>query len=140
MRKLVLVCLLLTCAVATVAAQHRPPVAPPEIESEPGLANPPMVRSMEGLPVYRLTDDEIRPPLVVEQPDPPPLKDFAAGRVVLWCVVGTDGKAHSITIAKHATMDADIKAVENLKKWKFKPGKKKDADVPILMAQEVVWR
>lgn len=140
MRKLLLCLLFCAVALAAVAEQRRPPTPAPEIETESGLAPPPMIRYYEGQSIYRVTEDEVKPPYVLQQPEPAPLKDFAIGRVVLWCVVGTDGKAHLITIAKHYTMEADMKAVENLKQWKFKPGKKKDNEAPILTAQEVIWR
>ena len=140
MRRFLLCCFLCAATLAVVAEQKHPPAAPPEIETETGLARPPMVNFFEGQSISRVTDEDLKPPFVLQQPDPPPLKDFAVGRVVLWCVVGTDGKAHLITIAKHYTLEADMKAVENLKQWKFKPGKKKDNEVPVLTAQEVIWR
>jgi len=140
MRKSLLCLMFCALALAAVSQQKRPPAPLPELESEAGLARPPMITYFEGQTVYRASGDEIKPPLLLQQPDPPPLKDFANGRVVLWCVVGTDGKAHLITIAKHYTLEADMKAVENLKQWKFKPGRRKDDDVPMLTAQEVIWR
>jgi hypothetical protein len=103
------------------------------------LAAPPMVKYFESRPIYRLTEEDIKAPIVIKQPEPPPLKSFASGKVILWCVVGTDGKAHLISIAKHMTLEADMKAVENLKEWKFKPGRKKSDDVDVLTLQEVVW-
>ena len=140
MRNSLLYLMFCALALAAVAEQKRPPAPLPELEIEAGLARPPMITYFEGQTVYRASGDEIKPPLLLQQPDPPPLKDFANGRVVLWCVVGTDGKAHLITIAKHYTLEADMKAVENLKQWKFKPGRRKDDDVPMLTAQEVIWR
>ncbi len=139
MKKLFLYCLFCLVALSAVAQQHRPSQPPPESETEAGLAPPPMVRYYEGRPIYRLTDDEVKPPYVIKQPDPMPLKDGASGRVVLWCVVGNDGKAGMISVAKHHTLEADMKAVANLRQWKFKPGRKKTDEVDILTVQEVVW-
>ena len=139
MRSTLALTLVLLCAWAAVA-QHRP--EPASDSSDPSLAPPPTVNTFQGRFIYRPTDDNIRPPDVVRAPDPPPLKDFSAGRVILWCIVGTDGKAHLIKIAKHYTMEADLKAIENLKEWKFSPGstKKEKQDVDVLMKVEVVWR
>ena len=120
--------------------QRRPPSKEAGAEEDASLAPPPMISFFEGRPLYRLTDEDISPPSVVVAPDPPPLKDFRTATVVLWCVVGTDGKAHMIKVAKHDTLEADMKAVENLKQWKFKPAKKKKDEVDVLMKQEVVWR
>jgi hypothetical protein len=136
MRKLLFCCLLFALA---AAAQERPAQSAAS-EAEPGLAPPPMVRSFEARPIYRLSDEDIKPPIVLKQPDPPPLKNFGTAKVILWCVVGTDGKAHLISIAKHYSLEADMKAVENLKEWKFKPGRKKTDNVDVLTTQEVVWQ
>ncbi len=135
MKKLLFLLLAIAAAV-TVLAQQKPTPAPTEDEAK--LAPPPMVNSWEGRPLYRV-GGEIKPPKVVSAPDPPPLKDFSAGKVILWCIVGQDGKAHMIKVAKHYTLEADMKAVENLKQWKFKPGKQKNDDVDVLMTVEVVW-
>jgi hypothetical protein len=91
--------------------------------------------------LYRVNED-IRPPAVITAPDPPPLKGLSAGRVVLWCIVAIDGKAHMIKVARHNTLEADIKAVENLKQWKFSPAvmKKANTEVDVLTKVEVVWR
>ena len=133
MRRLLLCCLLCAGALA-----QQPP-AQPTSRPEPGLAPPPMVKYFESRPIYRVTDEDIKEPIVLKQPEPPPLKNYANGKVVLWCVVGTDGKAHLISIAKHMTLEADMKAVGNLKEWKFKPGRKKTDDVDVLTLQEVEW-
>lgn len=138
-KSLVLLLLLSWCAPA-VLGQQQP--APTEAEEDASLAPPPMASFIEGRPIYRVTDNDIKPPSVKVAPDPPPLKDFRTATVVLWCVVGTDGKAHMIKVAKRDTLEADMKAVENLKQWKFKPAqtKKDKEDVDVLMKVEVVWR
>jgi hypothetical protein len=139
MKPMLAIILLLSCVLAGWGQRPAEPGASEPSDSE--LAPPPTVNTFQGDFIYRVNPD-IRAPEVITAPDPPPLKDFSAGKVVLWCVVGTDGKAHLIKIAKHYTMEADVKAVENLKQWKFSPGmiKKDKKDVVVLTKVEVVWR
>jgi len=134
---LLLLLLACSCAPAILGQQRR--TAKEATEEDASLAPPPMISTYEGRPVYRLTEDEMKPPQVVLAPDPAPLKDFRAATIILWCVVGIDGKAHMIKVAKHDTLETDMKAVENLKQWKFKPGRKKNDEVDVLMKEEVVW-
>jgi hypothetical protein len=103
---------------------------------------PPAVTSFQGRPVYAADHPDINPPQVLSAPDPPPLKDFSAGTVVLWCIVAGDGKPYMIKIARHLSMEADMKAAQNLKEWKFSPGvtRKKNEVVNVLMKVDVVWR
>jgi hypothetical protein len=136
---------LVLCAAASVLAQTSPPPGqsgPAAAQKEAdALAPPPYVNTLHGRPVYRVNED-IRPPAVIIAPDPPPLKGLSAATVVLWCIVGIDGKAHLIKVARHNTLEADIKAVENLKQWKFSPAvmKKANTEVDVLTKVEVVWR
>lgn len=114
----------------------------PEQKNDPTLLPPPMVNSFEGRPIHRPGDENIKDPIVIEQPDPKPLKNFRPAKVVLWCIVGQDGRAHMIKVAKRDTMETEMKAVDNLKLWKFKPANdtKAKADVDMLMIVEVVWQ
>ncbi len=131
---------MLVCAALTLGAALlvRAETAKPDST----LAPPPSLTSFEGHRVYQADDETITPPYVLEAPDPPPLKDFSPAKVVLWCIVGTDGKAHMIKVAKHHNMEADLKAVENLKKWKFSVGvtRKDNQVVVVLMKVDVIWR
>jgi hypothetical protein len=114
----------------------------PEQKSDPTLLPPPMVTSFESRPLYRPGEENIKPPVVLAQPEPKPLKNFRPAKVVLWCIVGLDGKAHMIKVAKRDTMETEMKAVDNLREWKFKPANdtKNKADVDMLMTVEVVWQ
>ena len=124
-------------------AQERPsPGAAPYSSADTKDLLPPPTTSayFQGRLLYRIGEDrELRPPEVVSAPDPPPLKDFRAGTVVLWCVVDNDGKVHMIKVAKRLSMEADMKAVQNLQQWKFKPAKLKKDDVDVLMTVDIVW-
>jgi hypothetical protein len=124
---------------STVMADRRPGGPPPDGPKESELLPPPAVSFWEGRPIYRLNEQDVKPPEIVSAPDPLPLHDFSAGTVVLWCVVGTDGKAHMIKVAKRLNMEAEMKAMSNLRSWKFKPGKLKQDDIDVLMTVEIVW-
>lgn len=62
------------------------------------------------------------------------------GVVVLFVVVTTEGKATNIRVRKSPGMGLDVKAIEAVQKWRFKPATKDgipvDAEVPI----EVTFR
>ncbi len=127
--------------VPAVIAQEPPSAAAAERAKEKDLLPPPPVSFFQGRPIYRIGEEEVKPPEVVSAPDPPPLHDFAAGKVVLWCVVGKeDGKAHLIKVAKRWNMEAEMKARQNLEQWKFKPGKKKNDEIDVMMIVEIVWK
>jgi TonB family protein len=138
MKNTALTVLLLLCP-CIVFAQRRPePASSTFKESE--LLPPPVTTTFQGRTLYRLTDTDVKAPEVVSAPDPMPLRDFSAGTVIVWCVVGTDGKPYLVKVAHRLSMEADMKAVENVKQWKFKPAKIKNQEVDVLMTVEVVWR
>jgi TonB family protein len=138
MNKTALIVLLLSF-LATGSAQRRPePTVSTIKESE--LLPPPLTTTFQGRTLYRLTDTDVKAPEVVSAPDPMPLRDFSAGTVIVWCVVGTDGKPYLVKVARRLSMEADMKAVENVRQWKFKPAKIKNQEVDVLMTVEVVWR
>jgi hypothetical protein len=138
MRRSLVIILLLSCVGLAMAQSSS---RPEEQKPDPTLLPPPMVTSFEHRRLYRPGDENIRLPIVLVQPDPKPLKDSRPAKVVLWCIVGTDGKAHMIKVARRDTMESEMKAVDNLREWKFKPASdsKSKADVDVLMTVEVVW-
>ena len=131
-----LVLLVCVCACVGWAQQERP--AEEKLE-ETGLLPPPNLNFFQGRPLYRV-GGEIKPPQLYESPEPEPLKDFRAARVVLWCVIATDGKPYMIRVAKRNSMEADQKAMTTVSKWRWKPAKMKKDDVDVLTTVEVVWR
>jgi hypothetical protein len=139
MQKSLALIMLLSCAVLSLAQGSPRPAS----EQEETLLPPPMITSFEHRRLYRPGAEKIDPPVVISQPEPKPLKDMRAARVVLWCVVGKDGKAHMISIAKRDTMESEMKAVDNLRQWTFKPAQEQKSphyEVDMLMTVEVVWR
>jgi protein TonB len=62
------------------------------------------------------------------------------GTVVLWVVVGPDGRAHDIRVQRSLGMGLDEKAVEAVKTWKFEPAKKDGQPVAVQVNIEVNFR
>ncbi len=62
------------------------------------------------------------------------------GTVVLWVVVGPDGRAHDIRVQRSLGMGLDEKAVEAVRQWKFDPARKDGQPVAVQINVEVNFR
>jgi protein TonB len=62
------------------------------------------------------------------------------GIVVLWTIVGVDGRAHNIRVTRFLGHGLDEQAIETLKQWKFKPGVSDGAPVPVAVNLQVSFR
>jgi TonB family protein len=62
------------------------------------------------------------------------------GVVVLLAVVTTEGKATNINVAKSPELGLDEKAIEAVRKWRFKPAMKDGKPVPAQVPIEVTFR
>lgn len=62
------------------------------------------------------------------------------GVVVLWVVIGPDGRTHDIKVQRSLGMGLDEKAVEAVKQWKFEPAKKDGQPVAVQVNIEVNFR
>jgi TonB family protein len=62
------------------------------------------------------------------------------GTVVVWVVVGPDGRPHDIRIQRSLGMGLDEKALEAIRQWKFEPGRKDGVPVAVLINIEVNFR
>jgi len=62
------------------------------------------------------------------------------GTVVLWTVIGSDGRPRDIKIARSLGMGLDEKAIEALKLWKFEPALKDGRPVSVQINVEVNFR
>jgi TonB family protein len=62
------------------------------------------------------------------------------GTVVLWLVIGPDGHAHEIRVARSLGMGLDEKAIEAVRTWRFDPAKKDGHPVAVQMNVEVSFR
>lgn len=62
------------------------------------------------------------------------------GVVVLWLVIGADGRPHEIRVARPLGMGLDEKAIEAVRTWRFDPAKKDGQAVAVQMNVEVSFR
>lgn len=62
------------------------------------------------------------------------------GTVVLWLVVGPDGRAHDIRVQQSLGMGLDEKAIEAIRQWRFEPGRKDGVAVAVQVNVEVNFR
>jgi TonB family protein len=87
-----------------------------------------------------------KPPVVTYRPDPECSREAQRakieGTVVLHVVVGTDGLAHDISVARSVGYGLDEEAIKALKKWKFKPAAEKGSGkpAPVQIIVEVTFR
>ncbi len=62
------------------------------------------------------------------------------GTVVLWVVVGPDGRPHEIRVQRALGMGLDEKAIEAVRQWKFEPARKDGQAVAVQINVEVNFR
>lgn len=59
------------------------------------------------------------------------------GTVVLWIIVGPDGKVHDARIQRSVGLGLDEKAIEAVREWKFDPAQKDGHPVAVAVSVEV---
>ncbi len=62
------------------------------------------------------------------------------GTVVLWVIVGTDGRAHDVQVARTLGMGLDEKAIQAVRTWKFEPARLNGRPVAVQINVEVNFR
>ena len=62
------------------------------------------------------------------------------GTVVLWLIVGADGRTRDIRIYRSLGMGLDEKAIDALRHWRFEPGRKDGVPVAVQVNVEVNFR
>ncbi len=62
------------------------------------------------------------------------------GTVVLWVIVGADGRVREMRVARSLGMGLDEKAMEAVRQWRFEPAKKDGQPVPVQVSIEVNFR
>jgi|SRR5579863_354984 len=84
------------------------------------------------------------PPRAVFAPDPAyseeARKAHYDGTCVLWMIVGTDGRAHDIKVARQLGRGLDEKAIEAVKEWKFEPAMYQGKPVATKINVEITFR
>lgn len=83
-------------------------------------------------------------PRIIYAPDPEfseeARKAKYEGTVVLWLVVGPDGRTHDIRIHRSLGMGLDERAIEAIRQWRFEPGRKDGIPVAVMINVEVNFR
>ena len=62
------------------------------------------------------------------------------GTVILWTVIGPDGRPHDIKVQRSLGMGLDQKAIEAVRKWRFEPAMKNGQPVAVQVNIEVNFR
>ncbi len=62
------------------------------------------------------------------------------GVVILWLVVGPDGRPRDIRVTRSLGLGLDEKAIEAVRQWKFEPARKDGKPVPVQINVEVSFR
>lgn len=98
----------------------------------------------QGAPFAYRVGGGVSAPQVVSKVDPQYSEEArvakVSGTVLLQVVVGTDGQAQNIKVVKDAGFGLDDCAVATVSKWRFKPGQKDGAAVPVYANIEVNFR
>ena len=93
--------------------------------------------------VYRVGGG-VSAPRVIEDPDPEYSEEARQakyqGTVVLWVVIGADGRAQDIRVQRSLGMGLDEKAIDAVRKWRFVPGMKDGRPVRVMVNIEVNFR
>ncbi len=84
------------------------------------------------------------PPRAIFAPDPnyseEARQNKIQGTVVLWLVVGADGKPSNIKVSRSVGHGLDEEAIEAVKRWKFEPATLNGQPVPVMINVEVNFR
>ncbi|HVZ16780.1 MAG TPA: energy transducer TonB, partial [Terriglobales bacterium] len=93
--------------------------------------------------VYRVGGG-VSAPRVLYAPDPQYSEEARKakyqGTVVLWAVIGPDGRTRELRIARSLGMGLDQQAINAVKLWKFEPARKDDRPVAVQINIEVNFR
>jgi len=132
--------------IPTPETRHSPPPAAPQ-DAKPAPAEEQANVNYPYLPpppgVYRIGNG-VSAPSVVEKVTPPYSDEGRAsglaGTVKLSVVVGKDGSATDVRVFQQVGLGLDERAVEAVRKWKFKPGFKDGNPVPVIANIDVNFR
>jgi TonB family protein len=83
-------------------------------------------------------------PRVLYAPDPEfseeARKAKHQGTVILWVVIGTDGRIHDMRVSRSLGMGLDEKAIDAIRRWRFEPGRKDGIPVAVQVHVEINFR
>lgn len=94
--------------------------------------------------VYRPGELGVTAPIPLSTPDPDYSEEARKakhqGTVTLYAIIGPDGKPRNLRVVHSLGMGLDEKALERVRTWLFKPGKKDGQPVAVAMNIEVDFR
>ncbi len=121
---------------ASVAQSPKPPDPEPQSDTSQG-------GGLGSGAVYRV-GGKVSPPKAIHAPDPDyspeALQAHLQGTVVLWLVVGEDGKPRNIRVQRHLGYGLDERAVAVVSGWSFQPAKNDGQPVAVQINVEVNFR
>lgn len=83
-------------------------------------------------------------PTAIHAPNPEYSEDARNARiegiVILWTIVGVDGRAHDIRVTRVLGHGLDEQAIGTLKQWTFKPGTSDGVPVPVAVNVQINFR
>jgi TonB family protein len=86
----------------------------------------------------------VSPPKQIYSPEPEYSEEARKakyqGVVVLWIVVGPDGRTHDVKVQRSLGLGLDEKAIEAVRQWRFEPARKDGQPVAVQVAVEVNFR
>ena len=95
------------------------------------------------LTVYRIGHG-VSAPRAIYSPDPDYSEEARKakyqGTLVLYVVVGADGRPHDIRVTRSLGLGLDEKAIEAVRTWKFEPAQKDGQPVAVMVNVEVNFR
>jgi len=93
--------------------------------------------------VYRVSPD-VKPPRVISSPQPDypqeARKEHTPGQIVIWMIVGSDGRPRDVKVNRGISPELDQAAVDAAEKWRFQPGTKEGKPVSVTIAVEFDFR
>jgi TonB family protein len=114
--------------------------APPSTPAGTGPAPPPPFKVCG----VKVPPPCATPPRAIKSPSPDYSKEARKQKIegisVLWLIVGPDGLPHDIRVARIIGYGLDEKAIEAVKKWRFKPGTMDGHPVAVQINVEVTFR
>jgi TonB family protein len=115
------------CFSSAAATQNKPTDAPPSVTPSSDGQN------------YRVGSD-VKPPRMISNPQPnypeEARKRHGAGKIVVWMIVGSDGRPREVKVKRGISPELDQAAVDAAELWQFQPGTKDGRPVPVEIAVE----
>jgi TonB family protein len=101
---------------------------------QPALFEPPPTAGLNSIPA---PCREMKPPQVISTKDPDHINNGIKGTVVLWTIIGTDGRPSNIRVQRSLSPENDAAAIAAVKHWRFSPGECKGEERPTQVNVEV---